>query len=130
MTVQVNERSLVEQLRAAFPELEKAYQEWVRRAGGELPSNFEVVGFVLKPRLQQELTTGALTDFVERSAAFFERVCTSDDAEALNAVWLEIFEWLMREPQTLKLVWPVLGKQTRSAVKDAAATWGYTSNLP
>lgn len=130
MTVQVSERNLIEQLRAAFPDLEEAYQERVRRAPGELPSNYEVVGFVLKPKLKQELAAGTITDFVRRSAAFFERVCTSGDIEALNVIWVKIFEWLINEPQMLKLAWPALGKHTRATIKDAGRRWGAESNLP
>ena len=121
MNNQINERNLVEQFRAAFPELEDAYQKRVRMARGEyLPGNYEVMGFVLKPWLKRELETGAASGFIRRSANFIERVCESGDLEALNAIWIEIFEWLITEPRSLAVIWPVLGKGTKAAIKGAA----------
>lgn len=98
--------------------------------GEEPPNSYEIVGALLRPRFKRELATGLVTDFVRRSAVFFEKVCASGDVEALNVIWVKIFEWLIGEPEKLKIVWPLLGKQTRAAIEDAAKRWRCSSNLP
>ena len=59
-----------------------------------------------------------------------ERVCVSGDSEAINVIWIETFEWLIHRPKELKLLWPVLGPATKSAIEDAAERWGKIGNLP
>jgi len=126
----VTEQNLVEQLRATLPELEEPYQQRLKQADGEILSNYEVAACIFKPKLKQELERGTISDFTERSAIFLERVCESKDVEALNVIWVKIFEWLIREPEKLKLLWPILGKHTKTAIRDAAKRWKFTSNLP
>jgi hypothetical protein len=130
MTEPVNDQNLVEQLRATFPELEKSYTDRVENARGELPSNYEVVGLVLKPQLRKELEAGSISDFVQRCAAFMERVCLSGNVEAINVIWIKIFEWLIHEPKFLKILWPILGQATKAGIEDAAARWGKITSLP
>ena len=83
------EYDLVGELRDSFPELEDAYQERVRISGEEPPNSYEIVGALLRPRFKRELATGLVTDFVRRSAVFFEKVCASGDVEALNVIWVK-----------------------------------------
>jgi hypothetical protein len=138
MEEQINERNLIEQLRAAFPELEGRYQDEVAFWGGErLPGNYDVLGFVFRPKLIQEVEKGEVTDFLRRSAAFMERVCASGDAEAVNVVWIKVFEWLIFRRKELELLWPVLGPTTKATIRDAARRWsdagrhlGRTQGLP
>jgi hypothetical protein len=138
MTEQINYANLTEQLRAAFPELEACYQERVDEYGGEgLPGTHEVVAFVFKPRLKEEVERGEITEFVRRSALFLERVFSSNDSKAINVVWVSILEWLIFRPKQLDLLWPVLGPKTKATIKDAARRWsnaarnfGHTQGLP
>jgi hypothetical protein len=124
MNAEIKQRNLIEQFRAAFPELEEGYQERTRQTQGEYaPSNYEVIGYVLQPRLRKELEKGEITDFIRRSAAFMERVCASGDIEAVNVIWIEIFEWLITQPEHLELIRPVLGNRTKAAIKDAQGRW-------
>ncbi len=66
-----------------------------------------------------------------------ERVCTTGDAEAINVIWVKIFEWLIFRPNELRLFWPILGGATRACLKDAAQRWaeagrsfGHTDDSP
>ena len=127
----IYERNLVDELRRTFPELESRYEEEVGFWNGErTPSNYDVVGFVFKPRFRQEIETRTITDFLKRSAEFIERVCETGDPEAINVVWIKIFEWLLPRPDALKLLWPVLGEQTKASIRDAASRWGYSLDYP
>jgi len=138
MTEKINEKNLIEQLRLAFPEIEVSYQSRLGAYDGKrLPSNYEVVGFVFKPKLEDELSKGELTEFLRRASVFIERVCDSGDAEAINVVWIKVFEWLIFRPKELDLLWPTLGAMTKENIKDAARRWsvagryfGKTKNLP
>jgi hypothetical protein len=131
MTDTINEQNLIEELRKSFPELEAAYAVEVDKWHGEkIPSNYDVLGFVYKPRLKAELEKRAITDFLARSAAFIERICESGDVGAINVVWIKIFEWLLTQPDSLKLLWPMLGASTKGLIKDAAARWNSLESLP
>jgi hypothetical protein len=127
MTSRIDERNLIEAFREKFPELETRYEAELEFWGGErAPSNYAFVGFVFKPELKRALERGVITDFVKRSAELFECVCDSGDREAVNVIWVKIFEWLLPRPGELKLLWPVLGDKTRANIKDAATRWGYS----
>ncbi|MCU1269893.1 MAG: hypothetical protein JWN74_1187 [Acidobacteriaceae bacterium] len=140
MTEKITEKNLIEQLRLAFPELEDSLQARLdaHKAEGITPSNYEIVGFVFKPKLKkEELSRGELTEFLRRGALFIERVCHSGDPEAINVVWIKLFEWLLTRPKELELIWPALGPATKENIKDAAQRWsdagryfGNTKNLP
>lgn len=124
MTEEINEKNLVEQLRANFPELENSFKERAATYEGEkYPSNYEVVGFIFKPELKKELSKGELTGFLRRAASFIERVCKSGDTEAINVIWIKIFEWLLFRPKDLDLLWPEFGDATKECIKDAAQRW-------
>ena len=130
--------NLVQHLREAFPDLEDRYQERVKFWKGErAPSSYGVLGAVLRPALDQDLKKGHLTEFVRRAALFIEEICDSHDREAVNVVWIGIFEWLIFNPKELHLFWPVLGQETKANLKDAARRWseagrrfGKTKGLP
>ena len=112
------------------PELEARYKEQVAASGEKQLSNYEVVGFIFKPRFKSELETGTITEFLRRSARFIESVCKSGDAEAVNVIWIKLFEWLLVHPLELRLLWPELGSATRAAISDAAQRWNSMAVLP
>jgi hypothetical protein len=128
--VKIDEHNLIEQLRAAFPEIEERYRKELQAWKNESPGNYNILGFVFKPYLKEELAKGELTDFLQRLAKFMERVCTSGDVEAINVIWLKLFKLLLAQPEKLKLLWPVLGPATKSNIEDAARRWGLIGNLP
>lgn len=127
MSIPVTEHNLIEQFRLAFPELEAQYEARVQGWHGEgTPSNYEFVGFVFKPQFKRELQSRMVTGFLRRSAEFIERVCETGDPEAINVIWIKIFEWLLPRRNELKLLWPELGHKTKEKIKEAALRWGYS----
>ena len=132
----IDAQNLVEHLRVTFPELEDLYQEEMSTWEGER-SNYIVIGSVLQPRFMSEASGGTITAFLQRSAAFMERVCEDGDLEAINVIWVRLFEWLIFRPTELTLMWPILGPLTKANIRDAAHRWsnagryyGRTENLP
>jgi|SRR5579872_640150 len=123
----INRENLIGRMREFLPEIEDLYQQSVndlkRGSAPATPTNYEVVGFALRPCLQEEVSKGKITDFLRRFASFCERVCTSGDIEAINVIWVKIFEWLMFHPNELRLLWPILGPLSRSNIRDAAHRW-------
>lgn len=116
--------NLVHHLRDTFPDLEDCYRKRVDfwKDKGE-PSNYDVIGSVLRPKLKEELSKREQTEFLKRTAAFVERVCSSGDLEAINVIWIEIFEWLIFRPEELSIMWRVMGPATKRNIKDAAQRW-------
>jgi hypothetical protein len=126
----INRHNLVERLRVAFPEIEDRLKEQQSRASDGKPGNYIVFGIVFDPFFKKELAQEKITDFLRRLATFIEEVCNSADSEAINVVWIEIFEWLIHEPKYLRLLWPILGPATKASIEDAARRWGKAANLP
>jgi hypothetical protein len=122
--------NLVGKLLSAFPELEKLYLEEVKSYYG-LPGNYWVIAVILKPVLTEQVTKKEGSNFVRRIAQFFEQVCTSGDNEAVNVLWIEIFEWLVHSRAgELKFLWPILGPSTKTVIKEVAFRRRETENLP
>ena len=128
--VLISEQNLIDQLRAAFPEMEDLYAERLKSWGNEFPGNYIVFAIIFKPLLKAELAKSKNEEFLHRLCAFMERVCTSGDSEAINVIWLKIFKLLLPDPATVKRLWPLLGPATKMNIKDAAARWGLICNLP
>jgi hypothetical protein len=122
--------NLVGKLLTAFPELEGRYVEEVKSYYG-LPGNYWVIAVILKPVLTEQISKKEGADFVRRIAQFVEQVCTSGDSEAVNVLWIEIFEWLVHsQAGELKFLWPILGPSTKAVIKDVAFRRKETENLP
>lgn len=131
MMIQINRENLEEQVCNALPELEPNYQKAVRTTGdGKKLGNYLVFGLVLKPLLKEQLAKGHRTEFLQRVADFLEAVCISGDPEAINVVWLEVFQWVLPDVEQLTCLWMVLGDTTKKQIRDAALRWGFTKNLP
>ncbi|MFI5095815.1 MAG: hypothetical protein ACHQIK_20500 [Candidatus Acidiferrales bacterium] len=122
--------NLVGKLLTAFPELEGRYVEEVKSYYG-LPGNYWVIAVILKPVLTEQISKKDGADFVHRIAQFFELVCTSGDNEAVNVLWIEIFEWLVHSHAgELQFLWPILGPSTKAVIKEVAFRRKETENLP
>jgi hypothetical protein len=130
MTGAITGQNLIVELMKSFPELEATYKQEVAASGEQQLSNYEVVGFIFKPRFKSELETGTITEFLRRSARFIESVCKSADAEAVNVIWIKLFEWLLVHPLELRLLWAELGPATKATVRDAATRWNSLEALP
>jgi hypothetical protein len=122
--------NLVGKLIAAFPELEERYVEEVKSYYG-LPGNYWVFAVILKPALTEKIEKRDSTDFVLRVSSFFEQVCAAEDKEAVNVLWIEIFEWLVHsQAGELKFLWPILGPSTKAVITEVAFRRKETRNLP
>jgi hypothetical protein len=129
--LQIDRDNLEQQIWVAFPELESSYRKTLRDFGNAKKlGSYMAFGLVLKPRLIEELRKCQRTGFLERVGTFLEAVCLSGDLEAINVVWLEIFQWVVADTEQLKCLWPVLGEGTKKQARDAAERWGYAKNLP
>lgn len=129
-SVEITSQNLVEQLRLAFPEIEDRYLEELRSWNGEFPGNYNVFAFVFKPFLQTELAREHNDDFLVRFCGFMEQVCTSQDKEAINVLWLKIFKLLLADAATVKRLWPFMGASTKANLADAALRWGMVRSVP
>lgn len=124
MENQITEDNLIREMLAAFPELEPLYRETIEEWGkADFPGRYTIIGQTFAAEIRRELTAGVMTDFLRRSAVFMERVSVSGDGEAINIIWIKIFEWLMNRPKELQLFWPILGPATKAHIRDAAHRW-------
>lgn len=135
----VDSHNLIAQIRALFPELEDSYQRELEKWQGceGFPTNYLVVGDVLQPYFIREIERGEITNFLQRCAAFLESVCLTGDIQAINVIWVRLFEWLIFRPKELELVWSSLGPTTKANIRGAARRWseakryyGQTEGLP
>lgn len=129
-SAEITAQNLVEQLRLAFPEIEDRYQEELRSWSGEFPGNYNVFGFVFAPFWEAELARENNNDFVVRFCGFMEQVCTSQDKDAVNVIWLKIFKVLLADAATVKRLWPFMGASTKANLADAAIRWGLVRRVP
>jgi hypothetical protein len=129
-SMEITSQNLIDELRMAFPEIETRYQEEVLSWNGESPGNYNIFAFVFKPFIKEELAKENSSDFLGRFCEFLERVCSSDDKEAINVIWLKIFKLLLADPSTVKRLWPLLGSTTKANLADAALRWGQVQSVP
>ena len=95
------------------------------------PGNYEVIVHCLRPALEADIAEGVTTDFLRRSSSLIEQVCNSGDPEAINVLWIEIFEWLAQSPAgELRFLWPTLGPSTRKIIREVLLRRSETENLP
>src|SRR5215475_9862573 len=107
----IDETNLVHALRQALPELEQAYQDTITHWSPDVPGNYTLIAVTLVPRLEEELKKGQISDFLMRCALFLERVCVCGNDEAINVIWIRVFERLISNEHKcdLELLWPILG---------------------
>ena len=117
-STEITAPNLTGNLLIALPELENAYLERLKWYCGR-PGNYEVIFHCLRPALEADIAEGVTTDFLRRSCSFIEQVCNSGDPEAINVLWIEIFEWLAHSPSgELRFLWPTLGPLTREKIRE------------
>jgi|SRR5580704_10573828 hypothetical protein len=122
--------TFVGKLLAALPELEKPFLEEVKSSYG-LPGNYCVAFAILRPAIMEQIATEEVTDFGLRFSSFIEEVCNSGDTEAINVLWIELFEWLVHsQTGELKFLWPILGPSTRAVIQEVARRRQEIQNLP
>lgn len=122
--------NLVGKLLTALRELEEPYLKEVKSYYG-VTGNYWVVGVVWKPAIKDQISSGKVTDFLRRTSSFIEQVCTSEDAEAINVLWIEMFEDFVHSLDgVLKFMWPILGPSTKAVIRDVAFHRRETDHLP
>ena len=135
----INERNLLDELRRALPELQQSIQDTIRDWGSldRPPGIYTMIGETLVPRFEEELEKGQISDFLRRCALFLENVCANGNDEAINVIWIRLFERLIYRKKDLELLWPILGLETKRNIRDAARRWsdaarmlGKQSDLP
>jgi hypothetical protein len=127
MDHRITEENLVQEIRTRFPEIEQEYQR--QSSHGDDPSRYQVAS-MLRDELNKHLGNGEVTELEHRAATFVEEVCLFGSGEALNTIWIRIFERWIHDPQKLRVIWPVLRVKTRETIKDAATRWKCLENLP
>ncbi len=129
-SVDITSANLVGKLLLALPEFEKQYMEELKEYYG-LPGHYWVFAVILKPALIKQIAKGETTDFVRRCSTLIEQVCSGKDREAMNVLWIEIFEWLVpSQAGELKFLWPTLGPSARAEITEVATRRRETKNLP
>jgi len=136
----IDETNLVHALRQALPELEQAYQDTITNwSSSTTPGNYILIAETLVPRLLEELQKDQISDFLMRCGLFLERVCACGNDEAINVIWIRVFECLIsnEHKRDLERLWPILGPETKRMIRDAARRWsdaarmfGHEKDLP
>ena len=126
----IDETNLIDALRQALPELEQAYQDTIANWYSHIPpGNYTLIAETLAPRLLEELQKGEVSDFLMRCALFLERVCACGSEEAINVIWIRVFEKLIYRKRDLELLWPILGPETKRTIRDAANRWSVAARM-
>lgn len=126
----IDETNLVHALRQALPELEQAYQDTITNWHLDTPpGNYTLIAETLAPRLCEDLKKDKISDFLMRCALFFERVCAFGSDEAINVIWVRVFERLIYSKRDLELLWPILGPETKRTIRDAAHRWSVAARM-
>jgi hypothetical protein len=123
----ITEDNLIREIRSRFPEIEQEYQKAC--SPGYEPGRYQVTS-MLRKQLDKHLSSGQLTQLEDRAAEFIEQVCLSGSEEALNTIWIRLFERWIHDPAKLRVIWPILSPKTREKIRDAARRWKCPENVP
>ena len=127
---EITAENLIGKTLIALPELEACYSKELQDEFGYV-HNYSFAFTCLKPAIENAIRSEGMTDFLQRSCAFIERVCKSSDLEATNVLWIEMFEWLVHSPAgELKFLWPSLGPATKATIVEVAQRRREDGNLP
>lgn len=116
---------------SALPEFQERYRRelsWWQ--GSEPPGQYTVFGFVAKPAVRELLTSNTQPDLLKRVFDFFEEMARSSDIQVPNLLQIEIFEWLIGEPDMLATAWQYMGEETKAIARRTAQTLRHEYNLP
>jgi hypothetical protein len=114
----------------AVPELQERYRRELDLYAGEVPGQYVVFGFVLKPYLRNTLASHLSPPILKRVFSFFEEMATSLDIEVVNLLQVGIFETLVGEPNNLATAWRYMGEETKKIACETARTRRCEQNLP
>ena len=118
-------------LLSVLPEFQERYEREVNWwHGPEPPGQYTVFGFVVKPFVQQLLDSDDKPALLKRIFDFFEEMARSSDIQVPNLLQIEIFEWLVGDPERLVNAWKYMGEETKAVARRTARTLRCERNLP
>jgi hypothetical protein len=118
-------------LLSALPEFQERYRRelsWWQ--GPEPPGQYTVFGFVTKPAVRDLLGSNKEPALLKRIFDFFEEMARSSDIQVPNLLQIEIFEWLIGDPERLATAWKYMGEETKTVARRTARTLRCEQNLP
>jgi hypothetical protein len=118
-------------LLSALPEFQERYKRelgWWQ--GPEAPGQYTVFGFVASPVVRELLASNDEPALLKRIFDFFENMARSADVQVPNLLQIEIFEWLVGDPERLAVAWKYMGEQTKTIARQTARTRRCERNLP
>jgi len=118
-------------LLSVLPEFQERYKRelsWWQ--GPEAPGQHTVFGFVAKPAVRELLASNDEPALLRRIFDFFEEMARSSDIQVPNLLQIEIFEWLVGDPERLATAWKYMGEETKSVARRTARTLRCERNLP
>lgn len=118
-------------LLSAVPEFQERYKRelsWWQ--GPELPGQYTVFGFVAKPVVRELLNSNKEPALLRRIFNFFEEMARSSDTQVSNLLQIEIFEWLIGDPERLAAAWKYMGEETKAVARRTARIRRCEENLP
>jgi hypothetical protein len=108
-----------------FPELVPRHARLFNEWAPDVPGSYTIFMEIFRPHLAEAIND-ADTALLMRYGTFFEDVFESQDTEAENVIWLKIFKWLLADHSRVSAFQGYMGKNTKTALKNAARKW----NLP
>ena len=129
-TGRITAANLTGKLLLALPALEPQYLAQIKSYYGN-PGNYSVFFHIVRPMVEALITRRQKNDDLLQLSVFIEEVCKCEDPEAVNVLWMEIFEWLVHsQREGLKYWWPSLGPSSRAIIRSVARRRRETDNLP
>ncbi len=93
------------------------------------PDPYTLFAFVLKPVLKPALKSEDSLVLL-RIFRFFEQMACSSDIKVPNLLQIQIFEWLVGEPENLTTAWKYMGDETKNIARRTAQIRHCEDNLP
>lgn len=118
-------------LLSVVPEFQERYERelsWWQ--GPEPPGQYTVFGFVAKPAVRELLSSNKESALLKRIFDFFEEMARSSDIQVPNLLQIEIFEWLIGDPERLATAWKYMGEETKAVARKTARIRRCEENLP
>jgi hypothetical protein len=123
--------SVTEDLLSAVPEFQERYdRELSWWQGPELPRQYVVFGFVVQPAVRELLVSDREPVLLKRIFDFFELMARSSDVQVPNLLGIEIFEWLVGDPESLATAWKYMGDETKRIARTTARIFRREQNVP
>jgi hypothetical protein len=118
-------------LLSVVPEFQDRYKrELSWWEGPDPPGQYTVFGFVAKPAVRELLSANTEPALLTRIFDFFEEMAGSSDIQVPNLLQIEIFEWLVGDPEGLATAWKFMGPKTKTIARDTARIRRCEKNLP